>query len=160
MGLEVYTIITDKDGKEVWNSADDEQRHFCGRYNETLLLFHFINTPNGDVDITDQKQYTAVEQALVEIVDKADRACDEAIEYIHDLREARKKAFNLQIFDDFSARIHEATEDYHDTYWTRAADMIELMHDTHNKMRDLAGIKPFEDDGDLKGYKCFWVISD
>lgn len=169
MGREIYTIVKDPEGKIVWDSAEVEERWFCGRTEESDVIARraywddAVEEPEHGilVSITDPKVFDVIAEELQCEQDKSDALFHSLNERVSDLRMARQRALTVKIFDEFTEYMDELQRNIDDTYWDRGADMIRLMRRTLDAAAELAH-SGFWHNGwpELNGYQIFWVVSE
>lgn len=159
MATEVFTIIVDPNGKQVFDSGDEWEEFFCGRYDEINTLAYMKNDDDL-VEFTDAESFKRIRNELEAHQTKRDRELDRLQRLHEDAIEARRHATTLDEFIRFTEYADDVDLEMRETYWTRGEDMVKLMRRTFNKAAELAKTTVYHDSiPELNGYRVFWVIS-
>lgn len=175
MGREIYTVITDKNGKVVWNSADDQKSYFCGRYDYTNVIARFCYNRgdaeqkfirrNGEevdmlaIEFTDKAIQRQIVNELNEVQEEYAAKHQSLEDEYADLRECRRHATTIENFYDFDNALHDVAIELRETYWNGALDAAVLTKNTRKAAHQLA--MPDSVDVDAIGeYRLFWICSE
>lgn len=159
MATEVFTIIVDPNGKQVFDSGDEWGEFFCGRDKEIGVLYRMKNDDDL-VEFTDAESFKRIRAELEECQTKNDCELDRLQRLYEDAIEARRHTTTLDEFIRFTEYADDVDLEMHDTYWTCGRDMVRLMRRTFNKAAELAKTTIYHDGiPELNGYRVFWVVS-
>ena len=141
MGREIWCKITDKDGSEVWNSADERQEWVCGRDNATTYIASLVDRDEEVedgccVDITRENAFESARESLMEYYDQDKREIDKAKRELNDLLTARRNARDYKEFCSFGQAIEDTEDWLASEDFSRAGSLVAMMDHARAALKD------------------------
>ena len=160
MGREMWLEVRDPDGHVFWNSAD-EDIYFCGRNDDTNAVCRYMHQ-DDEFDVTSDDDFNMIFSALRERDEANSKLYDEMERECNDLLLARTHAATLDAFQEFTGQYKYERQVIEETYWNRAADMMDAMQQAVKNARKAVGGSPWDDEVDYvaQGVRIIWVDSE